>query len=175
MNLVLLYNLIGICHHHILKNVDEITFYSYYKPGLTIIHGSYFVYDTFIEIFYYNRYVYIIHHVLSLCEIGTLYFSNIDYNTLQQIITWYSWIEVTTFIVNIRDVFKKYKLLNNQLDGIFILIYSYIRGYIFPYYIYYHFLKYTETAIIPIVVYILSMMWLYKWCSSYLKRIKLNF
>ena len=128
--------------------------------------------DTVIEMLYYDRYLYIIHHLVSVAEIVIIKNNKIDYFTMQQIIKMYSYLEVNSLIVNLREDLKKRNKLTVPIDCALILVYTYVRAFLFPYFIYTYLHTYPQIAIIPWIIYSVSMIWLYQWSNSLKKRIQ---
>lgn len=167
----LLYNIFGICQYFFVRDISEIDFHSTYKYILFTIHFYYFLYDIINELNFYDRYIYIYHHILTLFQMYLIYYINPTHNTWLKILELYSYLEITSLIVNIRYILKKYNLLNNIIDLQFILIYSWIRGYIFPFIIYNDLSENFYIYFIPTIMYVLSIIWLCKWIYNFVNRL----
>lgn len=167
MLLHLLYNFVGMIQYDALKNVDAYTLDIYVKPFLFYFHLSYFISDTIYEYLYFERRLYMIHHLLAIIEIGLIYVSDINYETFFTICHMFSYLEYTSFIINLREYLKLHCYLHRHLDLILLLNYAGVRGIVFPYFLY----KLSDEIIIlliPSAIYIVSMIWLQQW------MIKLN-
>ena len=165
------YNIFGIGHYILINNITEETF-NEIKSFLFFIHFIYFFTDSIVEYIYHQRFTYIIHHTLSIFQVGLIKYSSIDFIYLKHMIELYGIIEITSLIVNIRDMMKTHKILNLKYDFGFIIVYFIIRALIFPYYIFYILNNNAFLMTIPTIIYILSQLWLFNWIVLYTKRLK---
>ena len=127
----------------------------------------YYILDTCLEAFYFKRFMYIPHHIIS--SIICFYFFSLgNINNVSLIILL---IESTTMIVNIREILKHKKKLSLTTDFIFLIYYFLIRGIIFPYFLQ-SFFKYKIIYIAAFLIYIMSVIWSFIWAKKLHRRYK---
>ena len=162
MLLHLLYNIIGMMHYDVLKSFDDHTLDVYIKPILFYFHLSYFITDSIYEYLYFDRRLYMIHHLLAIIEIGLMQVSDLHRETFLTLCHMFSYLECTSFIVNLREYLKTHDYLHRHFDLFLLINYAGVRGVVFPYFLY---VLRDETIIIfiPSAIYIVSMIWLYQW------------
>ena len=95
-----------------------------------IISIIYYILDTCLEAFKYERYMYIPHHILSTIICICFFFIG-NINNASMIILL---IESTTLILNIREILKNKKKLSLTADFMFLIYYALIRCFIAPYF-----------------------------------------
>lgn len=143
------------------------------RPIMSNAGYVYYLIDSIWEIYSYNRYIYIPHHICC----GYLFYifknHNYNYEELHYMIFVFSALEFTSLFLNIREHLKKINKLSVMLDIVLFLKYSYIRCYLFPYYsvtlfTYYHNLG---PKIINILLLLMSYYWMYLWSKTLLKQI----
>ena len=110
--------------------------------------------------------LFIAHHTASVVQIGILQYNGAEFEYLRKCVELFAWLELSAFVLNYRAILKDKHLLNANYDLFSMSIYAYIRGIVFPYYIYNYLTTKMICAIIPILIYIVSMIWLLSWYLS---------
>ena len=138
-----------------------------YWTYFLLVSIFYYTIDSCIEAFYFKRFMYIPHHIISSI-ICFCFFSLGNINNASLIIFF---IESTTLIVNIRDVLKQKKKLPLTTDFIFLLYYLLIRCFISPY----KSLAFRSNKIIYFsanLIYLMSGIWSFIWAKKLYRRYK---
>tara|TARA_Y100000992_G_scaffold114090_3_gene74563 strand:+ start:1250 stop:1783 length:534 start_codon:yes stop_codon:yes gene_type:complete len=143
-----------------------------YVTNVLYGHLLYFIIDSIIQLYNKKTNIYIYHHILS----GTIVY-NIIYNidSVDRIIAqigldFVTWADISAFVVNIREDYIKDGKINLTNDFIFLLIYTYCRGYKFLKYIQLFQNEY-DKCLFLIIIYIMSMYWLSLWYYKYIIRL----
>ena len=143
-----------------------------YVTNVLYGHLLYFIIDSIIQLYNKKTKIYIYHHILS----GTIVY-NIIYNidSVDRIIAqigldFVTWADISAFVVNIREDYIKDGKINLTNDFIFLLIYTYCRGYKFLKYIQLFQNEY-DKCLFLIIIYIMSMYWLSLWYYKYIIRL----
>ena len=143
-----------------------------YVTNVLYGHLLYFIIDSIIQLYNKETKIYIYHHILS----GTIVY-NIIYNidSVDRIIAqigldFVTWADISAFVVNIREDYIKDGKINLTNDFIFLLIYTYCRGYKFLKYIQLFQNEY-DKCLFLIIIYIMSMYWLSLWYYKYIIRL----
>ena len=172
----LIYNLVGMSHFFLVQDISEDYFYNHLLFPLIYFHSAYFLGESIHEYLTTSNKLFIAHHLAAVTEIGILYISNPGFTYLVRITELFAFLELSTFTLNVRTTLKDNNLLYNDCDLCLLLSYGYIRGVIFPYYIYNHLSSNIICSIIPSIIYLMSMLWVYFWYISWNnKRIQINF
>ena len=154
---------------------DEQTFMNKIRGNLINIHYSYYSFDILWEIFYYNRFVYIPHHLFTLYLFYNFKNENYSYYELQNMIWMFSLLEYTTLFSNIRDHLKKINKLNINFDIFMYLQFLFIRIFYFTYFSYYYLFTYFKSIYPKILTFSLISMsyyWFYLWSKTIKKKLK---
>jgi hypothetical protein len=170
MNLHIIYNVIGVSHYYLIQKVSEDYFYKNLLYKLIYFHSSYFIYDSLIELFGKRRWLFIAHHLGAVSQLYILQNSDVntvDFSYLKKTTELFAWLELSTFIINVRSYLKKEDRLTSINDLFFMMQYGYIRGIVFPFYIYFFLSKDIGCSIIPSLIYIMSMVWLNHWYTCW--------
>ena len=136
--------------------------YWIYFLGFSIF---YYILDTCIEAFYFKRFMYIPHHIIS-CFICFFLFSIGNINNASLILLL---IESTTLLVNVREVLKQKKKLSLTTDFIFLLYYALIRCFITPYLT----CSFRNNKIIYFaanLIFLMSTIWSFIWAKNLYRR-----
>ena len=137
----------------------------HYKNLTCIITISYFFLDCIKEIFLEKRLSYISHHLVGIFAFYKLYKSNLDIKIIKTFGILYSLIEFTSALVNIRIYLKEKSSLSYKTDYILFFFYTLIRLFIFPYLI---INGNTNIRYCSIIVFLMSINWIYIWSKSLL-------
>ena len=143
-----------------------------YVTNVLYSHLSYFIIDSIIELYKKETYVYVYHHILvgtatyvALCNID-----EINREIAQNGLDFITWSDISSFVVNIRVDYIRDGKINLTNDFIFLLIYTYCRGYKYLKYIYL-FQNESDKLLFTILIYIMSMYWLLLWSYNYTRRL----
>ena len=147
-----------------------------YWVSFLLISIFYYILDSCVEVFYYKRYIYTLHHIIMIFICSYLY-SNNNYNTKDIAIS-FLLIESTTMIINIREILKEKNKLPLFIDFLFLIYYVFIRCIISPYLLN-KILKYNfkNNIILPIachIILLMSFIWSIIWTRNLYFKYKKN-
>lgn len=171
MNLGYVYHTVSIIQSIILPFIADDKLKEY-VTNVLYGHLLYFIIDSIIQLYNKETYVYVYHHIL----VGTATYvalCNIDETNreIAQIgLDFVTWSDISAFVVMIREDYIKDGKINLTNDFIFLLIYTYCRGYKFLKYIQLFQNEYDKYLFL-IIIYIMSMYWLSLWYYKYIIRL----
>ena len=172
MELHYIYHVVSIVQSLILPYIADDKLYEY-TSYIFYWHVFYYLIDTIKEYLKNNSnsQMYIYHHIISATGYFiTLYnVHNYDRNTIQNGFELVTWVDVGSYIVNMREDYIRDGKINLNNDFIFLLVYTYCRAYKFVYYLYF-FYKYPVLCFFMSIIYFMSMIWLSIWYYKYTIR-----
>tara|TARA_B100000902_G_C26912622_1_gene717664 strand:+ start:207 stop:719 length:513 start_codon:yes stop_codon:yes gene_type:complete len=135
----------------------------------TFISLIYYIGDSLREIYIFKRYTFLFHHFITIFIF--IYILNFKNYYCFAIFTFI--FELTSIIINIRDLLKSKKKLTFKIDTLFLFIYFIIRCIIGPYFVYKN-CNNNIQGIFTIFIFLMSYFWSFKWANNlYKKYIKL--
>lgn len=121
----------------------------------------YFTGDILMEIILYNRYQYILHHLIAILSILNMN----EHEKVYMLLLMCFCTESTSFIMNIRCLCKKHLCLPKILDISFFAYHNIMRNIMMPYVIY-QFYDYKLLYYCGIVIQCMTFYWTYKWWKT---------
>ena len=166
---------------NILGNISILlkTINIYFAPSSDILQLSkqtcnfcaiYYSMDSLSEIVIYNRYAYIPHHLITIFLMYCIKTSSYHLETIQEYSLLFFFIEYTSLLLNVRSLIRYYGKLNLNLELFFYTNYVIFRLFLIPIIIWR--LDNIYMIICTILIYAMSVYWLYNWTSKI--RIKYN-
>ena len=171
------YNFLSVLMPLFFYFTDEQTFMNNIRSKLINVHYSYYSFDIVWEILYYNRFVYIPHHIFTLYLFYLFKNEDYSYYELKNMIWMFSLLEYTTLFSNIRDHLKKVNKLDIKFDVFMYLQFLLIRIFYFTYFTYYYlfsFFKSSFPKILTVCLISMSYYWFYLWSKTIKKKLKKN-
>ncbi len=142
-----------------------------YLHFLVIFHIAYYMFDTIYDYMVFKRFIYVYHHILSICA----YFYVMKYihiyplNTLINMVDFIGYADFSGLMINIREGLKIKKRLTSLKDLVMLVIYFYSRVYSFPFYIY-RFRNNLELVFPLLILTLASYIWAFNWTLNYTRR-----
>ena len=125
----------------------------------------YYIGDCLREIYIFKRYNFLFHHFITIFIL--IYLTNFK-NYYSHAIFCFIF-EITSIIINIRDLLKFKNKLTFKLDTIFLFIYFIIRCIIGPCYVYKNCYNNIQ-AFYTIMIFLMSIFWSIKWTNNLYKK-----
>ena len=165
-----IHHIIGTSHIFIFPLFGTNTIQKYNIHNiLYIFHMAYYSMDLIHQVMGEKNLGYIVHHIISFHQINMVRsIENIETQALCN--ECFGFLELNSLLLLFREDLKEKKLLTNDTDLVMYVTYLITRGFMFPIYIYY--MSYSIPVYLPIMLYLMSMKWLYDWTKSLTKRIK---